>query len=70
MHDNSMNMYGRVSPLRRSQSPHDRVSPPNVGSSYEDNQARMRKSQERIAAILGFNGAAQPEATHPGPRMN
>lgn len=57
----------RGSPLRRSTSPndvrsHERRSPPRIVPSLaDDNQARMRKSQERIAAILGMDRRANQQ---------
>jgi hypothetical protein len=51
--------YDRGSPLRQSTSPNDRRSPPRIEvyAPVDENQARMRKSQERIAAILGMDRA-------------
>ena len=53
----------RASPLR-SRSP-VKHSPPRVQAGIIDNQERMRKSQERIAAILGLgtNPRVPPVAT-------
>jgi hypothetical protein len=57
--------YDRNSPLRKSTSPNERRSPPRIAQMgmgigmAEDNQARMRKSQERISAILGMGNNAR-----------
>ena len=48
----------RSSPLRsKSHSKSPLRSPPKFDQHYEDNRQRMMKSQERIASLLGYNGA-------------
>lgn len=57
------------SPLRRSRSPIR--SPPNIQETSDTHQ-RMRKSQERIAAILGLNerGGSRPAVSNRAPQQS